>query len=111
MRIRLTRPNVFRDLKRFGVYSTDWKYILVPTAITYLTPFIIGAWVYHIPLGFPLGLLTFLVLLGVFNFLRATKPKYWMKCKLDAVSDHWCGLRPPINQEFASRSWVEKTKR
>lgn len=108
MRIRATRPNVFRDLKRFGVFSTDWKYILIPTAIAYLMPFILGMWVYNIPLGFPLGLLTFLILLGVFNFLRVSKPRYWMKGKFDAASDRWCSFRPPISGEFEKANWLWK---
>jgi hypothetical protein len=110
MRVRATRPNVFRDLKRFGVYSTDWKYILVPTAVMYLTPFLFGAWVYHVPLGFPLGLLTFLVLMGVFNFLRASKPKFWMKYKLGALLDRWCDFRPPLNDEFERSDWIENKR-
>ena len=65
MRRRATRPNVFRGLKRFGVYSTDWKFILIPTAIAYLVPFVLGLWVGYVPLGFPVGLLVFLILLGI----------------------------------------------
>lgn len=110
MRVRITRPNVFRDLKRFGVYSTDWKYILIPTTIAYLTPFLLGIWIYHIPLGFPLGLLTFLILLGLFNFLRVSKPRYWMKWKLDAASDSWCSFRPPISGEFEKTNWLLSSK-
>ena len=45
----------------------------------YFLPFIFGFWIYYIPAGFPLGVLTFMVLLGSFNFLRATKPGGWLK--------------------------------
>ena len=54
MRRRATRPNVFRGLKRFGVYTTDWKYILIPTTIAYLIPFLLGMWIGYVPLVFPL---------------------------------------------------------
>ncbi len=111
MRRRLTRPNVFRGLKRFGVFTTDWKYILAPTAVVYFLPFAFGIWIYHVPLGFPLGLLTFLILLGTFNFLRASKPEGWMKNRLDAASDGWANFRPPIGREFEKVDWVTKTKR
>ncbi len=110
MRKRATRPNVFRDLKRFGVYSTDWKYILVPTAVMYVTPFILGLWLYYIPLGFPLGVATFLILLVTFSILRASKPRYWLKHRLDAASDGWTRFRPPLNREFQNSDWITKPK-
>lgn len=110
MRRRATRPNVFRELKRFGVYSTDWKYILVPTAVMYLTPFIFGLWIYYVPLGFPLGVVTFLILLVAFNVLRASKPRYWMKHRLDAASDRWTHFRPPLNKELQVTDWIRNKK-
>lgn len=111
MRRRLTRPNVFRGLKRFGVLSTDWKYILIPTAVMYFLPFLFGLWFYYIPLGFPLGVLTFLILLGIFNFLRASKPECWMKNRLDAASDGWVKFRPPLNGEFETTDWIKNKTR
>ena len=110
MRRRPTRPNIFRDLKRFGVYQTDWKYILVPTGLMYFLPFVFGIWIYYIPAGFPLAVLTFIILLAVLNFLRASKPKFWLINKLDAVSDRWAKFRPPVNDEFGQASWVKKDK-
>ena len=109
MRRRPTRPNIFRELKRFGVFSGDWKYILIPTALAYFLPFVFGIWIYYIPAGFPLGLLTFIVLLANFNFLRASKPECWLKNRIDAASDGWTKIRPPVGDEFASVDWV-KTK-
>lgn len=111
MRRRPTRPNVFRSLKRFGVYGTDWKYILIPTAAAYFTPFAFGIWVYYIPAGFPLGLLTFVVLLGGFNFLRASKPECWLKNRMDAGSDGWAAFRSPIAKEFEKSDWIIEKKR
>jgi len=110
MRRRATRPNVFRELKRFGVYSTDWKYILVLTAVMYLTPFLFGLWIYCVPLGFPLGVSTFLVLLVAFNLLRASKPKFWMIHRIDAALDRWTNFRPPLNTELQVSDWVRNSK-
>jgi hypothetical protein len=107
MRRRATRPNVFRGLKRFGVYSTDWKYILIPTAVAYLIPFLLGMWIGCVPLGFPLGLLTFLVLLGTFNYLRLSKPECWLSQKLDAMADRWTQFRPPVNPELETTDWIK----
>ncbi|HMQ04321.1 MAG: hypothetical protein KF831_06220 [Acidobacteria bacterium] len=106
MRRRATRPNVFRGLKRFGVYSTDWKYILLPTAAAYLTPFVFGLWFGYVPLGFPLGLLTFLVLLGTFNYLRLSKPECWLTQKFDSIADRNASYRPPMNSELEMAGWV-----
>lgn len=110
MRRRPTRPNIFRSLKRFGVYGRDWKYILVPTGLMYFLPFLFGIWFYYIPAGFPLGMLTFVVLLGIFNFLRASKPECWLKNRLDAASDRWTGFRPPIGEEFIPEDWITQKR-
>ena len=111
MRRRPVRPNIFRNLKRFGVYGADWKYILLPTAAMYFLPFCFGFWIYHIPAGFPLGVSTFAVLLGGFNFLRASKPEGWLKNRLDAAGDGWTKFRAPINHEFELSDWIiEKNK-
>jgi hypothetical protein len=106
MRRRQSRPNIFRNLKRFGVFQSDWKYILVPTALAYFLPFVFGIWIYYIPLGFPLGLLIFMVLLGSFNFLRASKPECWLKNRMDAASDGWTNFRPPTGEEFGRTDWI-----
>jgi hypothetical protein len=111
MRRRATRPNVFRGLKRFGVYSTEWKYILIPTAVAYLIPFLLGMWIGYVPLGFPLGLFTFLVLLGTFNYLRLSKPECWLSHKFDAEIDRWGSFRPPLNSELDPAGWVNETKK
>lgn len=106
MRRRATRPNVFRGLKRFGVYSTDWKYILVPTGAAYIVPFIFGLWFGYVPLGFPVGLFTFLILLGTFNYLRLSKPQFWLSQKFDAMADRWAVFRPPLSGELEIHGWV-----
>ena len=72
----------------------------------YFLPFIFGIWVYYIPLGFPLGLITFMLLLGGFNFLRASKPECWMKNRLDAATDGWQDFRAPEACEFGRADWV-----
>lgn len=111
MRRRSTRPNVFRGLKRFGVYSTDWKYILVPTAAAYLTPFIFGLWFGYVPLGFPLGIFTFLILLGTFNYLRKAKPQFWLSQKFDSMADRSVSFRPPLNSELKTMDWIRDYKK
>lgn len=111
MRRRATRPNVFRGLKRFGVYSTDWKFILGPTAIAYLVPFVLGLWIGHVPVGFPLGLLVFLILLGVFNYLRLSKPSYWLSQKFDAEIDRWSNFRSPMQGEIEPTDWQTPSRK
>jgi hypothetical protein len=106
VRRRATRPNVFRGLKRFGVYSTDWKCILIPTGVAYFVPFLFGLWFGYVPLGFPLGLFTFLVLLGTFNYLRLCKPECWLSQKFDGVVDRNAAFRPPLNSELQTTDWI-----
>ena len=57
------------------------------------------------PLGFPLGLLVFLILLGVFNYLRLSKPSYWLSQKFDAEIDRWAAFRPPLRGELEPTVW------
>ncbi len=111
MRRRATRPNVFRGLKRFGVNSTDWKFILLPTAIAYLVPFVLGLWIGYVPLGFPVGLVVFLILLGTFNYLRLSKPAYWLSQKFDAEIDRWATFRPPLSSEIEPLVWTIPARR
>ncbi len=107
MRPRPIRPNVYHEIKRCGVYQGDWKYILIPTAVAYILPFILGLWFYYIPLGVPLGAITFVVTLSLFTFLRASKPKGWLYQKLDAGSDGWSKFRRPIGSEYEAEGWIK----
>lgn len=111
MRRRLTRPNVFRELKRFGVFPGDWKYILCPTALMYFLPFVFGIWIYYIPAGFPAGVITFVILLSSFNFLRASKPECWLKNRFDAATDRWSTFRAPVTGEFEQTNWIKKVNK
>lgn len=108
MRPRPIRPNVYHEIKRCGVYQGDWKYILIPTAAAYILPFVLGWWLYYIPLGVPLGALFFVVSLSLFTFLRASKPKWWLFHKLDAATDGWSKLRRPIGHEYETEGWIKK---
>jgi hypothetical protein len=49
-----------------------------------------------------------MVLLGGFNFLRASKPECWLKNKTDAASDGWTNFRPPAGEEFSKTDWITK---
>ena len=76
--------------------------------MAYLIPFILNLWIWSIPLGFPLGLITFLILLTTFNFLRRSKPKYWLSHKTEAFSEKWAPVRPPLGVELKVTDWVNK---
>lgn len=81
---------------------------MIPTAVCYFAPFLLGLWIYYVPAGFPFGTITFLALLGAFSFLRASKPEEWVKQRLDAATDGWAKFRPPINAQFAQMDWIIK---
>lgn len=106
MRRRATRPNVFRELTRFGVFPGDWKYILIPTAAAYFLPFFYGIWIYYIPAGLPLGLTTFVILLAVYNFLRKAKPRGWLKNRFAAALDGWRPFQAPLGEEMNPAEWT-----
>jgi len=106
MKPRPVRPNVYQEIKRCGVYQGDWKYILVPTACSYILPFVFGWWIYYIPFGVPAGAVVFISMLATFTFLRASKPKGWLFHMLDASTDGWDKLRPPFGEEYEAEGWV-----
>ncbi len=106
MKPRPIRPNVYHEIKRCGVYQGDWKYILIPTALAYILPFVFALWIAYIPLGVPLGAATFIVSLATFTFLRASKPKGWLFHKFDAFTDGWGNLRRPLADEYESEGWI-----
>lgn len=108
MKPRPIRPNVYHEIKRCGVYQGDWKFILIPTAVAYILPFVLGLWFYYVPLGVPLGALTFVVTLSLFTFLRASKPKCWLFHRLDAKTDGWSNLRRPVRDEYESEIWITR---
>lgn len=76
--------------------------------MAYLIPFILNVWIWFIPLGFPLGLITFLILLTAFNFLRRSKPKYWLSHKTEALTEKWASIRAPLGGELEAKDWVDK---
>lgn len=80
---------------------------MIPTAAAYILPFVFGWWIYHIPLGVPLGAITFIISLSLFTFLRASKPKGWLYHKLDAASDGWSKFRRPLGSEYEAESWLK----
>ena len=106
MKPRPVRPNVYHEIKRCGVYQGDWKYILIPTALVYLVPFIFGWWISYIPLGVPLGAFCFILMLTVFTYLRASKPKGWLFHKFDALTDGWSSFRRPLGNEYEAECWI-----
>jgi len=73
-----------------------------------ILPFVLGLWLYYVPLGVPLGAITFVVLLSLFTFLRASKPKGWLFHRLDAASDGWSKYRRPIADEYESEGWITR---
>ena len=108
MKPRPIRPNVYHEIKRCGIYQGDWKFVLIPTAAAYLLPFTFNLWIYYIPLVVPAGVLTFIVLLSMFSFLRASKPKGWLAHYSDAATDGWSKLRTPTSREHEISDWVGK---
>lgn len=79
----------------------------MPTATAYLTPFVFGLWFGYVPLGFPLGLFTFLITLGTFNYLRLSKPECWLSQKFGAMADRWVPFTPPLNSELETTDWIK----
>lgn len=106
MRRRPSRPNVFRELRRFGVYPADWKYILIPAGAAYIVPFLLGIWVWYVPAGFPLGLAVFACTLGIFNNLRASKPRCWLAHRIDVATDRGRNFAAPLAGDLARADWV-----
>src|SRR5262245_28620929 len=111
MRPRPVRSKIYLPVVRFGVVSTDWKFILAATLIGYLGPFVLNVRVLRVPLFLWTGLLSALLSYAFFFWARIGRRPHWLQHYLCAL------VRSPIERRALPadrdrnppRSWLLKT--
>src|SRR6267142_233524 len=110
MRARPIRARIYTPVVRFGVVSTDWKFILVATLAGYLIPFFLNLRVWRMPLFLWTGLLFALTSYAFFFFIRIGRKPYWFQHTLRSLCESSVRRRvlPADAAGRSQRSWLLK---
>jgi len=85
MRPRPIRPNVYLPVIRFGVVSSDWKFVLATTLTGYTLPFLFNLKLWGMPLELWTGLAAAALSIAFFNYVRIGRRPYWLQHRLRAL--------------------------
>src|SRR5262245_32604636 len=111
MRPRPVRSKIYLPVVRFGVVSTDWKFILAATLAGYLVPFVLNVRVLRIPLFLWTGLLSAAISYAFFFWVRIGRRPYWLQHTLRALVLDPVERRslPSDRRQKSPRPWLLKT--
>jgi hypothetical protein len=88
MRPRSIRPNVYLPVVKFGVVSSDWKFVLFAGLIGYTVPFLFDLKLWGVPLEILTGLVLAALSIAFFNWARIGRRRYWLQHKLRALIEN-----------------------
>ncbi|HZS44274.1 MAG TPA: hypothetical protein VFC63_04180 [Blastocatellia bacterium] len=110
MRARPIRARIYTPVVRFGVVSTDWKFILLSTLVGYLIPFFLNLKLWRMPLFLWTGLLFALTSYAFFFFIRIGRKPYWFQHTVRSLFKGSIRRRvlPSDWTEQSQRSWLKK---
>lgn len=108
MRPRPVRPNVYLPVVRFGVISSDWKFVLILTLVGYTIPFVFGLRFWGVPLELWTGLMAAALSITFFNYTRIGRRPYWLQHRFRALVENPCRRRtlPGDWSERPKRRWI-----
>ena len=87
MRSRPVRSNIYLPVVRFGVVTSDWKFVLGAALIGYGIPFWLDLKIWRVPLELWTGLLAAGVSILFFNFVRIGRRPFWLQHRLRALTE------------------------
>jgi hypothetical protein len=90
MRPRPIRSNIYLPVVRFGVVTSDWKFVLAATLIGYGVPFWLDLKLWKVPLELWTGILAAVLSIAFFNFVRIGRRPYWLQHRLRAITEKPC---------------------
>jgi hypothetical protein len=93
MRPRPIRSNIYLPVVRFGVFTSDWKFVLTATLIGYGVPFWLDLKLWKVPLELWTGVLAAGLSIAFFNFVRIGRRPYWLQHRLRAITEKPCHRR------------------
>ena len=88
MRHRYIRPNVYLPVVKFGVASSDWKFVLGAALIGYTVPFLLDLKLWGVPLELWTGLAAIAFAVAFFNWARIGRRPYWLQHKVRALAEN-----------------------
>src|SRR5215475_2267877 len=95
MRPRPVRPNVYLPVVKFGVVSSDWKFVLFAAVMGYSLPFLFELKLWGVPLELVMGLASAALSIAFFNWARMGRRPYWLQHKLRSLIENPRG-RPAL---------------
>lgn len=84
MRPRPIRPNIYRPIERWGVVSTDWKFVLAGSLAGYLIPFFLGLKIGRVPVWLFSWIISTLISYSFFRWVRQGRPPFWIQHQVRA---------------------------
>jgi hypothetical protein len=85
MRHRPIRPNVYLPVVKFGVVSSDWKFVLGAIFIGYTAPFLLDLKLWRVKLGLWTGVSAAAFAVAFFNWARIGQRPHWLQHKIRAL--------------------------
>jgi hypothetical protein len=85
MRPRPIRPQIYLPVVRFGVRDTDWKFVIAAVLLSYALPFFFNLKVLRFPLEIWTTIITTVVSVAFFNFVRIGRRPFWLQHQVAAL--------------------------
>lgn len=105
MRPRRIRSNIYLPVVRFGVVSSDWKFVLAVTLLGYGVPFWLDLKMWRVPLELWTGILAAVLSIAFFNFVRIGRRPFWLQHYLRAFTES------PINRRTLPLDLLRRPRR
>lgn len=86
-RARPVRSQIYLALVKWGVAHTDWKYVGIISALSYIIPFILDLKIGRWPLPMWTGLLSLGLSMAFFKFVRVGRPPLWLNHTVSYLID------------------------
>ncbi len=88
MRQRPVRPNIYLPVVKFGVVSSDWKFVLIAGVAGYTVPFLLDLKIGGGPLELATTLAAAALSIAFFNWARVGRRPYWLQHKIRAMLEN-----------------------
>ncbi len=110
MRPRRIRSNIYLPVVRFGVVSSDWKFVLAATLLGYAMPFWLDLKLWRVPLELWTGIFAAVLSITFFNFVRIGRRPFWLQHHLRAFTESPNTRRtlPRDLLQRPRRSWMKQ---
>lgn len=108
MRQRPVRPNVYLPVVKFGVVSSDWKFVLFAAVMGYALPFLFELKLWGAPLELVMGLISGAFSIAFFNWARMGRRPHWLQHKIRALIEdpHNRPALPADETKLPRRPWI-----